>query len=150
MKLNSFIKFVLQTILFFCGIPVLITLLLFVISIIKYGYFLGFRNLLLLDDVGLSLILYQSFLSPLLIVLFKKIKWIYIEFWSVFYLTWPILYFINGSLHFYPGNDLEPMNFLFINFTSIIIYYELFHKSYSLRKLLKINEKFSLKKLFKL
>lgn len=145
MKLNPFIKFVLQTILFFCGIPFLISFILVLYSIVKYDNIIGFKNLLLLEDVGMSIVLYQSFLSPLLILIFKKLKWIYIEFWSVFYLTLPIYYIINGRLKYEPGDEFGGGEGFLLIFITTIIYYELFYKTYLVRQILNINERFGLK-----
>ncbi len=147
MKLNPFIKFVLQTILFFCGIPFLISFILILYSIVKYDNIIGFKNLLLLEDVGMSIVLYQSFLSPLLILIFKKIKWVYIEFWSVLYLTLPIYFIINGRLNYEPGDEYGGEEAFLLMFCSTLIYYELFYNTYLFRDLLNINNKYSLKNL---
>lgn len=145
MKVHPFVKFILQTVLFFFGIPFLISCLLILYSIVKYENLSGFKNLLLLEDVGLSIVLYQSFLSSLFIIIFKKFKFKYLEFWSVLYITLPIYFIINGRLNYEPGDEYGGGEAFFLMFFTTLIYYELFYNSYLVRGLLNINNRYSLK-----
>lgn len=142
--LKQFISFTIQTVVFFTLIPFVITLFLLIISFIKYGNILEFKQLLLLNDVGLSIVLFQSFLSPLFVFIFKRTRLIFLEFWSILYVTLPIHYLIYGRLLYEPGDSyigFEPL------IVVTILYYELFHDTYFLRKWMKLDSKYSIKSL---
>ena len=135
------IHFVYQTVSFFILIPVLITLVLSIFSVIYFGSISKLNELNILGNMGMSIVLYGSFISPLLIYLSKKYNWLYFEFWSVVYLGIFITYLYNGSLEY---NEHPEFNVIFP-----FIYYELIYENSQLRKLVGLNSKYNLKRLFK-
>ena len=138
------IYFAVETIAYFILTPILIGTILFTYTYLKFGNLLEIGETKLLEDGGLNLLLFQSFASPLIILIAKKAKLRFLEFWSVLFLTIPIGYFVNGRLHYEPGDE-------YIGFWPMIIvtllYYELFYKKYSLRNWLRISPKYNLNSL---
>jgi hypothetical protein len=143
--MKSIIAFVLQSVLFFIGIPIIINIILFSYSIFVFGSILKFKNLLLLDDIGLSIVLYQAFLAPILIWIFRKIKWKFIEFWSVLYLTLPITYIFYGRLKYETGDEFIGGDNLLLIIITTLIYYELLYNTYLVRDGFKINKRYRLR-----
>jgi hypothetical protein len=138
------IYFAVETIAYFILTPILITTILFTYTYLKFGNLLEIGETKLLEDGGLNLLLFQSFASPLLILIAKKAKLRFFEFWSVLFLTIPIKYFLYGRLNYEPGDE-------YVSFWPIIIvtllYFEIFYKKYLLRELLRISPKYNLNSL---
>jgi hypothetical protein len=135
------IHFSYQTVSFFILIPVLIIFVLSIFSVIYFGSILKLNQLNISGNMGMTIVLYTSFISPFLIYVSKKYKWLYFEFWSVIYLGIFIIYLYNGSLEY---NEHPEFNLIFP-----FIYYELMYENSQLRKLVGLNSKYNLKKFFK-
>ena len=145
----SFFKFVLQSLFFFILIPILIDIVLFIYARFAFGSILEYRKLSLVD-VGFqyTIILYQSFLTPILIPIFRKVKWVYAEFWSIFYLTqYPIHYLVDGKIFSEPGDVIDSDKLMWSFLIISIFYYEFFYETYLIKKWLRINPKYNIKTL---
>ena len=145
----SFFKFVLQSLFFFILIPILIDIVLFIYARFAFGSILEYRKLSLVD-VGFqyTIILYQSFLTPILIPIFRKVKWVYAEFWSIFYLTqYPIHYLVDGKIFSEPGDVIDSDKLMWSFLIISIFYYEFFYETYLIKKWLRINPIYNIKTL---
>lgn len=144
---SNLLAFILQSVLFFLTIPIIISCILMLYSVYQFGSISKFRDLLLLSDWGLSIVLYQAFLSPLFILIFRRLKWEYIEFWSVLYLTLPVSYIFYGRLIYEPGDEFIGGGSLFLLFGTTLLYYEFLYDSYLIRDFIKISKRYSFKAL---
>lgn len=140
--LRIILKFVLQTTIHYVIIPILIFLGMISYFKLKFGNLINMVDIYINNDLGDTLVIFQSFGSPLLILLSRRFKWKYLEFWSVIYLGFLIHYLIDGGLYV-SGDDLIDPSFLFL---FPIVYYELIYENSYLRSLIGLNSRFNLKK----
>lgn len=146
--LISIFKFIFQSLSFIILIPLLIEILFFIYAAISKSGINEIKNLLVDGGFRYTLILYQSFLTPLLIPIFRKVKWVYAEFWSIFYLTqYPIHYLVDGKIFSEPGDVIDSDKLMWSFLIISIFYYEFFYETYLIKKWLRINPKYNIKTL---
>jgi hypothetical protein len=144
-NLRIIVKFVFQTTIHYVIIPIVITIGMIVYSLIHFGYLTGVVNIYINDNLGDTITVFHSMVSPILIFLSRRFKWKYLEFWSVIYLGILLWYLINGELYYSPDGLIDPI-FLFL---FPIIYYELIYENSYFRSLIGLNSRFNLKKFLK-
>lgn len=142
--LKKIFSFVVQTLISLFIIPSLIFLVISLYSTFILGSFVEMRKLNILNNGGYTIILYQSFISPFLVVLSKYCRWKYIEFWYVIYCGLLVSYLLNGTIESTENNVIGPE----FNFIFPFIYYELFYESSDLRNFIGLKNRYNVRKWF--
>ena len=139
--------FFFETSLFLLGIPIIIIIIFVGYSALHPIGMILVNEFFILKTPGESILFYQAILSPFLIRLFRLYNWKIMEFWSVVYLTIPLSFIFYGRLRYEPGDEfIGSVSFLTMVILTFI-YYEWFYKSYCIKNMFKIPDRYNLKEL---
>lgn len=139
---NLFV-FIIQFLIFFFIIPCLIILSLSIYTIVKYHYLTNMYRLNILGHWGQTILLYQCYVSPFIVLISFKFKWKFLELFSVIYFGL-LIYFLSDGSFKNNGDD----NFLLVLFFPFI-YFELMYENSYIRKIIGLNERFNIRHLVK-